>query len=159
MKVAIVGSRTLDLEMVSIPLLDTLTKLPFGAEVLVRSGNLEMQAFEQLTFRLCAALSIPVAIRTPDLGTGRAGVFDRDIRMVEESDAVIAFFDPEHVMLGGTGHVVEKAIDKEKPTYAYEVDADGLRWVGGIEPPEDSILREWTDSPSPRKRSELRAGG
>lgn len=153
MKVTFVGSRTLDLAQVSIPLLNELTKLPDDAQVLVRSGHSEMGQFEHLTIRLCDALGIPVATRTPEIGKGRAGVYERDISMVEESEAVIAYFDQAHVMQGGTAHVVEKAIDKEKPVYAYQVGATGCEWVGGLEPPEnDRILREWQEgSTSPTR--------
>ena len=152
MKVAIVGSRTLDLAAVSVPLLNELTRLPLDAEVLVRSGRTERGEFEELTLRLCAALDIKTSVRFPAEGTGRAGVYDRDIAMVEEADTLIAYFDPAHVMQGGTAHVVEKAIDAEKPVYAYEVDMTGQRWVGGIEPPEDDArIAEW-HSLSPTRR-------
>lgn len=63
---------------------------------------------------------------------GRAGAYVRDAHMVQISDMVLALFTPTTLMSGGTGHVVEKAIDKEIPVHAYEVDEDGLRWVGNV---------------------------
>jgi hypothetical protein len=153
MKVAIVGSRTLDLAAVSVPLLNELTRLPQESMVLIRSPRNEPRGdFEELLVRLCKALDIDYDFYLPATGSGRAGVFERDIHMVEHADVVIAYFDPKHIMSGGTGHVVEKAIDAEKPVYAYEVDMTGQRWVGGIEPPEDDArIAEW-HSLSPTRR-------
>jgi hypothetical protein len=50
--------------------------------------------------------------------------------MADMADTVVAFFSPESLMTGGTGHVVEKAIDKETPVYAFEISEEGLRWEG-----------------------------
>jgi hypothetical protein len=70
----------------------------------------------------------------PDLKhPGRAGTYVRDVHMVESADLVIAFFTPDSLMRGGTGHVVEKAWEQEKPVIAYELDGNHLRWVGSVD--------------------------
>lgn len=49
----------------------------------------------------------------------------RDTEMVEHSDAVIALFNPDQVMDGGTGHVVREAIRMNKPAIAFTYNAFG----------------------------------
>lgn len=55
--------------------------------------------------------------------------------MVAGADLVIAVFPPTKPMEGGTGHVVEKAIDQRVPAYAYTFDdRTGFARVGEYDP-------------------------
>lgn len=58
-------------------------------------------------------------IYVPVTEKGRGGTFKRDISMVDRADKVIAFFHPDRIMDGGTGHIVEKAQDAHKPVEAW----------------------------------------
>ena len=137
MNVTVVGSRTLELENVAMHLLQKLAALPIEVKVYLRRPREgEPEAFEVMAFKLCESLSIPVEWRISEPG-GRVAVFLRDSQMVKDSDAVIAYFDEDHLMSGGTGHVVECAINEEKPVYAYTYDEKGVRWAAGLEPIED----------------------
>lgn len=62
----------------------------------------------------------------PPEGDGREATYYRDIKMVDDSTCVLAFF-AEDEMSGGTEHVVEKAIDRGIPVYSYGI-RDG-KWV------------------------------
>jgi hypothetical protein len=59
---------------------------------------------------------------------GRDQVFYRDIEMVREADIVLCVFPSHDPMGGGTGHVVEKAVDRGAPVYAYVSD-DESPWI------------------------------
>ena len=62
---------------------------------------------------------------------GREANFERDASLVTYADRVEAFFDPEHIMEGGTGHIVEVAQRIGKPVRAWTVDEeDNLVMVG-----------------------------
>lgn len=63
----------------------------------------------------------------PDFDAGPGAVFDRDNEMVRRSDLVLAFFAPGRMMEGGTGHVVESAIDQGVPVYSFEVNGALVR--------------------------------
>jgi hypothetical protein len=59
--------------------------------------------------------------------------------MVEAADYVEAYFRQDTVMTGGTGHVVEAAIAKDRRVYAWFVDASGrVERVGELEPNDNS---------------------
>jgi hypothetical protein len=81
---------------------------------------------------LCDEHELEVQWCYPDPRGGREGTYVRDAHMASMADHVIAFFTPNTLMAGGTGHVVNKAIDKDIPVSAYEIDEDGLRWVGSV---------------------------
>lgn len=142
MKVAVVGNRALVLEQVVDHLLRTLVSLPVDTVVLLRKGRKTPAGdFESLTQALCLQLHINYEWCVPDEG-GREAVFQRDISMVDQADAVVAYFAPDSVMEGGTGHVVEKAMDVDRPVFAYAPTGPGLvTWVGGHTPadPERAV--------------------
>lgn len=72
-------------------------------------------------------------------GPARGGSFVRDLNLINDSDRIIAVFDPERVMEGGTGHIVNKALDERKEVEAYTVDDSGeLVLVGGYNPRTDT---------------------
>ncbi len=58
-------------------------------------------------------------------GGQREENYRRDVDMVAASAFVIALFHPERVMEGGTGHVVEKALDQGKPVTCYTLGVNG----------------------------------
>jgi hypothetical protein len=68
----------------------------------------------------------PIEWFVPEPG-GRDQVFFRDIEMVREADVVLCVFTETDPMAGGTGHVVEKAIDRRVPVYAYTADIENPR--------------------------------
>ena len=135
MKVVVVGSRAVELSEVAGHVLKTLVSLPEDAVVLLRRGRTTPAGdFEVFTQALCLQLGINFEWCQPDEG-GREAVYLRDIDMVQKADAVVAYFDADSVMSGGTGHVVEKALDADKPTYAFAaMGQKGVDWVGGHEP-------------------------
>jgi hypothetical protein len=141
MKVALVGSSSLDMAKAAGPLLNEMTKLPVGTTVLLRrpaSRKEPIGLFEQVAARLTVTLGYhgPTWYE-PDIEqySGRAATFERDIRMAQEGDRVIAFFPEGKLMTGGTSHVVEKFHDALKKTDCYEVDDNGgYQWVAGMEP-------------------------
>jgi hypothetical protein len=93
-----------------------------------RKGSIE-NPFEFAIHLMCKQLVIPVELRVPEAG-GRDQVFHRDIEMVAKSDLVICVFSEADPMGGGTGHVVEKAIDRGVPVYAYtSSDAEPQLWT------------------------------
>ena len=71
----------------------------------------------------------------PKPGTGGEGTIDRDMRMVEDAAAVIAYFHPDHVMGEdrGTTRLVRHAISLDRPVQAFSASADNTDWVGSIE--------------------------
>lgn len=142
MKVAFVGSRAVEVEEIVDHLLRTLVSLPGDTVVLLRRGRKTPAGdFESLTQALCLQLHINYEWCIPDEG-GREAVFQRDISMVDKADAVVAYFAPESVFDGGTGHVVEKAMDADRPVYAYAPTRGvGVHWVGGHEPADPERMR------------------
>lgn len=140
MIIVFVGSRTLRLEKVANHLLQKLASLPIEVKVLLRGPREGVpEAFELLCYSLCQTLAIAVEWRRSEPG-GRVAVFGRDEKMVRDADAVVAYFDEEHIMLGGTGHVVECAMNGDTPVYAYTYDDRGVRWTLGSEDGEDAAV-------------------
>lgn len=68
---------------------------------------------------------VPVTYFVPMSG-GRAEVYHRDYRLVEEADQVFAFFSEGHALEGGTGHVVHAAMQKRVAVLAWEVGTQTL---------------------------------
>lgn len=131
MKVAVVGSRALEVNGdVAIHVVTLLAELPSGAEILVRRPlTRPLRPFEALVSALANSLGHEVTEYTPDPG-GRSQVFLRDVELVRDADEIIALFPDGDEMSGGTGHVVDKAIDQKRPVRAYAVEAMGLRLIG-----------------------------
>jgi hypothetical protein len=141
-KIAFVGSRALDIGEIGDHLVRTLASLPVDTVVLLRKGRKTPAGdFESLTRYLCLNLHFDYEWCIPDEG-GREAVFLRDVEMVDRADAVVAYFAPDSVMEGGTGHVVDVAMMADRPVYAYAPAAPGLvTWVGGHTPadPERAV--------------------
>ena len=90
--------------------------------------------FERLAASMAEDREIPVSWFMPEAG-GRHKIYDRDYQMVAAADMVEAFFKPDAVMEGGTGHVIEAAINKMVPAYAWAVHRwNAIDRVGEWEP-------------------------
>jgi len=109
---------------------------PDGTTVLLRRGAYTAPGrFERLCRELVTQSGhLNVRWCMPDQEGGPGAAFLRDNEMVSRSDLVLAFFDPHNVMAGGTGHVVETAIDRAVPVYSFTVDEEGLTRVGEHDP-------------------------
>jgi hypothetical protein len=136
MRVAIAGNYSLDPSRVAMHLLRQLAELPIDSAVLMRSPlSGQPGPVERVAEQLCRDLSIPVEWRVPVPGSGGEGTIDRDMRMVEDSDAVIVYFHPDHVMSEerGTTRLARHAISLSKPVQAFSAGEDETVWVGSIE--------------------------
>ena len=116
--------------------------VPRGATILLRRGvKADPGVFELLVREVVQQsghLSYRWMMPEPDSGAGAA--FNRDNEMVSAADLVLAFFAPNHTMEGGTGHVVETAIDRNVPVYSFTIDDTSLTRVGDHDP--DAIWQE-----------------
>lgn len=135
-RIAIVGSRSLEPSgHVANVVLNELMELSANDEIdvlLRRPRSKPINPFERLVAELATTLGCEVTWFTPRLG-GRVATFGRDIDLVSRADEVVAYFPDGEEMTGGTGHVVEKAMDQECPVRAYVVAGGTVRWVGGNE--------------------------
>lgn len=113
----------------------SLSALPPTSTVLLRRPRSSRVAdYEQFVAVVAQTLGHTVEWCVPEPG-GRAATFARDIQMAARSDAVIAMFDADHIMVGGTGHLVEKANEAGCSTFAYSIDEDGkLAYIGSQDP-------------------------
>jgi hypothetical protein len=129
------GSQVLPLEEVAGHLLRQMASFPPDTIILLRRGRTTGPGpFEKLVAMLAETLKIAIEWREPraDEG-GRSQTYLRDIELVGSADAVIAYFSEAQIMLGGTGHVVEKAIDQNVPVYAYAPIDGAVERVGEVE--------------------------
>jgi len=140
-KVAIAGSRRLPAGQAPRLLIRFLAALPADATILLRKGIfIDPGRFEQDVANLCAILHLNQEWCIPEVTaetTGRAVVYHRDMSMVERADLVLLFFSPEEAVSGysGTAHLMDKALDADRPVYAYTVADDGkVARVGEYDP-------------------------
>lgn len=141
MKVAIAGSRRLPAGQAPRLLIRFLAALPVDTVILLRKGAYtEPGRFERDVENLCSVLRMDWQWCIPDpSGTtvGRAAVYYRDIDMISRSDLVLLFFAPDeaHDGYSGTAHLMDKALDQDRPVYAYTVADDGkVTRVGEYDP-------------------------
>jgi nucleoside 2-deoxyribosyltransferase len=113
------------------PLIVLLAKLPKGTKIMLRAPRTgEMGSFEAAVESITSSMGITTELVHPGEGD-RAEVYRRDYAMIERSDYVMAFFTEGEEMHGGTGHVVEAALAKLAPVYAWSVSPLGhLERVG-----------------------------
>jgi hypothetical protein len=124
MNIAIIGSRTFPLTKGVGYIFELIAGLRANDRVLVRPS----EGVDYIAKTLAGALDIPV---TEFRATGgRELVFKRDEDLVAYADRIEAFFDPDHVMEGGTGHIVEVALRSGKPVRAWTVRDGELELVG-----------------------------
>lgn len=134
MRVAIGGSRKLPAGQAPRLLVHFIAELPPDAVVLLRCPHAPQDApgrFEQDVAALCDTLGHEVEWRPPEptiLSPGRVSVYARDIEMVGRADLILLFFSPDEAEEGnsGTVHLLDKALDAGRPTYAYTVTSDGV---------------------------------
>lgn len=139
-RVAFAGSQNLDLKEYAQAIFDEIAVLPEGTHVLLRQGRTTGYGpFEQFVAEVCRRLNIDVDPYLPEEGQGRAAVWERDILMATQSDEVVAFFPPDEIMVGGTGHVVEKAIDVDRRVNCYIMSNGRKTWVAGNEPAIETV--------------------
>jgi hypothetical protein len=147
MRVAIAGSRRLPKGQAPRLLIRFLAALPDDTVILMRrprgDGSLAGSlpgAFEMDVQNLCGILHLRAEWFQPeptDRHPGRASVFLRDIEMIRKADLVILFVTPEEVEVAyaGTMHLLDKAMDENRPVYAYSVDHEGkISRVGEYDP-------------------------
>lgn len=122
-------------------LLDFMESLDPRTVVLLRRGNkTDPGLFEQMISR--AAMEhwwFGVEWWQPDPALGREGTYIRDVEMTKSAHLVLAFFDGI-VLEGGTGHVVEKAMDREVPVYAFGLHQGMWERIGELD-----VDHVWSD--------------
>lgn len=125
MNVAVVGSRSFPVRRGAGYIFEVISHLtPSLDTVVVRPS----EGVDYLAKVMAEALGIEVVVFR-SMG-GREENFKRDMSLVSYADRVEAFFDPDHVMEGGTGHVVEVAQRVGKPVRAWTVEGEDLVLVG-----------------------------
>jgi hypothetical protein len=131
--VVVVGNTGVSVEKALEITAEFLSHLDTDTRILLRSPiNDPPNPLEENLARQAEDLGLEVVWCYPDRRGGREGTYVRDAHMAGMADLVLAFFLPGKVMTGGTGHVVEKALDKDIPIQAYELDESGLTWVGSV---------------------------
>lgn len=131
-RIVVAGSRDVDPHVAYI-LLNIIEKIPDPTVILRRGRETEPGPLESEIAAECRAVGIPIEWRVP-AGGGREEVFFRDLDMVTKADLVLAVFSPERAMQGGTGHVVDKAIDLRVPAYAFTFAEGPLERLGEFDP-------------------------
>lgn len=112
-----------------------LAALPPESTILLRRGLVSPPGiFEKVVAELAKARDLMVVYLQPT-GNDRSAVYRRDYELVEAASRVEAYFASDRVMEGGTSHVVEAAMAREVPVYAWTTTDKGLVVrVGEIEP-------------------------
>ena len=130
MKVAIVGSTGF-----APPILFQLIQ---DTEGIILTRRTKSWGIDQFVRATCEYLGREFTVYEVE-GPARGGAFVRDLNLINGADKIIALFAPDKVMEGGTGHIVNKALDERKEVEAYTVDDNGdLVLVGGHNPRTDT---------------------
>jgi hypothetical protein len=115
-------------------LFSVLRELPAGSIVLLRAPRNPSEPVgkvEAVAAQMATDLQLDVELCFPPVAGGREGVFKRDYTMIERADRVVAYFSPDKIMDGGTGHLVEAAMNRDIPSEAWRLDDGGrLERVG-----------------------------
>ena len=137
MNLVLVASRSVD-PAVAVPYaLEEIAKLPEGSVIFLRKPTAKPARRFELALVVGATL-LGVGVRWWEPGPGgRKATFLRDVSMVGAADEVVAYFSEKAEMDGGTGHVVEKALDQNRPCRAYSIVDGRLKWIGGHDRAED----------------------
>lgn len=133
MKVVIAGSRRLPMGHAPRLLVRFLAALPDDAVVMLRRprGETPIGHFERDVADLSGILHLDIEWWRPEptaTTVGRVSVYVRDIEMVQRSDLIILFFAADEAAgegYGGTQHLLDKALDANRPVYSYIVDEYG----------------------------------
>lgn len=105
--------------------------IPESSEVRIRANTKGKitSYLEEWVYDLCALTGTAWYVRIVN-STGAGGAsYKRDRELVRGADRVIAFFDEEHFMEGGTGHVVQCALEADVPVETWAQTDDGLELV------------------------------
>ncbi len=125
-KVVVVGSSTFPIEPgVGKEIVDLLREFPEDTVFLTRGSegfDRFLMGVSTLIERRCFAYP----------SQGGADNWLRDIELVKDGDEVICFFAPDALTDydTGTAHVLETALNQQKPARAYSVVNGSLVWVG-----------------------------
>lgn len=131
--IVIAASRTVPVHIALGYVAHELAALPPGSSVFLRKPTKRPASrFEMGVAVMATKLDLLVRWWEPGPG-GRQATFLRDVSMVSAADEVLAYFTEAEVMTGGTGHVIDKALDQAKTCRAYSIVGGELRWVGGQE--------------------------
>lgn len=102
-----------------------LQQLPAGSTVLLRRPRkAKAGLFELNVAEMATSLGYTVEWYEPDEG-GSHQTYRRDFELVEAADQIECFFAIETPMEGGTGHLVESAMMRGVPVYAWTIDDHG----------------------------------
>lgn len=109
--------------------------LPVGSTVRLRRPRTSNPGiFEKSTALMAESAGMLVEWYAPEAG-GREQTYLRDYAMVTGADRVECFFNADTPMEGGTAHVVEAAITRSAPVFAWAMDEHGqLERLGEHEP-------------------------
>lgn len=138
LRVAFVASHTLSPLRLASAIYQRLSELPLDTIILLRQP---MDKRRTLVTDLTAAelakkRGHKVEWFQPEPG-GRDAVYNRDFALVDAADRVEAFFE-DYSMPGGTGHVVDAALARNRTVYAWLVQERGaLTRIGDWEADED----------------------
>jgi hypothetical protein len=89
-----------------------------------------------VTASMAEGMGLQVEWYWPDPG-GRDQTYNRDYELVAGADLVEAYFPTDHLMEGGTAHVVEAAMSRGIPVYAWSIDEHGvISRIGELDPTE-----------------------
>jgi len=106
------------------------SRQPSDTTLLLRRGNKSKPGlFEQVMAELASKLWLDVEWVRPEEDGGPGAVFQRDYELVSRSDLVLCYFHTTD-MSGGTQHVVEAAIERETPVYAWGFTGSSFERVG-----------------------------
>jgi len=131
-RVVVAGSRDVDGGHAALFVIDMIERITDPTVIMRRGRETAPGPLEEAVAAECREVGIPIEWRVP-AGGGREEVFYRDMDMVTKADLVLAVFSPERAMLGGTAHVVEKAMDIRVPAYAFTYNGQ-LERVGEFDP-------------------------
>jgi len=143
MKIVIAGSRGLPRGQAPRLLARFLASIPEDSAILLRRAKGGSRGiFENDAYMLARLLDLSPEWREPvptPEHPGRVSVYIRDLKMIEEADLVLLFLTPGAARDGysGTMHLLEKALDANRPMYTWVVDESGKvsRW-GEYDPDE-----------------------
>lgn len=125
------GSREVS-PLAAAPILKFLLRLDHPTIRLRRGRDTAPGQLENEIAELARSTGCPIEWYIPAAG-GRDEVFYRDVDLVTGADLVLAIFAKTAYMVGGTAHVVEKAIDVRVPAYAFVWDGH-LERIGEHDP-------------------------
>lgn len=128
MNIVVAGSYQAMSINLALHMFDVLRRLPAGSTVLLRAPRNPSEPIgkvEAVAAQMATDLQLQVELCFPPVAGGREGVLKRDYTMVERADRVVAYFSPDKIMDGGTGHVVEAAMNRDIPSEAWRLDENG----------------------------------